>query len=240
MKRFRGDYRVVAPDHLGCGLSEKPPDWPYRLRDHIDNLERLLVELDLEGVTLCVHDWGGPIGMGAAARQPHRIARLVIFNTAAFRSRAMPIRITLCRLPVLGPVLVRGLNGFARAATFMATERGLSREVRAGYLAPYGSWSERVAIQRFVEDIPLDDSHPSWEALLEVEDSLQRFTDRPALLVWGERDWCFTPAFRCEWQRRLPQAEVLELDDAGHYVMEVATEPALRRIGRFLGETRGG
>jgi haloalkane dehalogenase len=238
VKRFRGEHRVVVPDHLGCGLSDKPQAWPYRLRDHIDNLERLLLELDLERVTLCVHDWGGAIGMGVAARQPQRIARLVILNTAAFRSRAIPIRIAVCRLALLGPLLVRGLNGFARAATVMATEKRLSPEVKAGYLAPYGSWSDRVAIQRFVEDIPMDASHPSWSTLVEVEQALERFVDRPALLAWGERDWCFTSAFRCEWQRRLPRAEVLELEEAGHYVLEDATGAVLDRVARFLDDAR--
>jgi haloalkane dehalogenase len=161
----------------------------------------------------------------------------VVLNTSAFRSRAMPIRIAVCRIPVLGPLLVRGLNGFARAATFMATERGLPSDVRAGYLAPYGSWEERVAIQSFVDDIPMDDSHPSWATLVEIEESLQGFAGRPALIVWGEQDWCFTPAFRCEWQRRFPDAEVCELDEAGHYVLEDATGPALDRIARFLGES---
>ena len=110
--------------------------------------------------------------------------------------------------------------------------------MRAGYLAPYGSWDERVAIQRFVEDIPMDASHPSWPALLEVEQSIERFTDRPALIVWGERDWCFTPAFRFEWERRLPRAEVHPIETAGHYVMEDATVEVLDRIAGFLADGR--
>jgi cis-3-alkyl-4-acyloxetan-2-one decarboxylase len=205
------------------------------LRDHIDNVERLVLELDLRNLTLVVHDWGGAIGMGLAARQPARIARLVVLNTAAFRSRAIPWRIAVCRVPGLGPLLVRGLNGFAGAATFMATSRGLRPLVRDGLLAPYDSWAARVAVQRFVEDIPLSASHPSWETLVEIEDALPQFRDRPMLIVWGDRDWCFTPAFRAEWQRRFPQAQVHALADAGHYVVEDATAIVIERMRAFLG-----
>jgi haloalkane dehalogenase len=232
--QFRRDFRVVAPDHLGCGLSDKPQAWSYRLADHVANLERLVAALELSEITLGVHDWGGAIGMGLATRQPERIARLVITNSAAFRSRRIPLRIALCRLPLLGPLAVRGLNAFARAALQMATAKGLAPAVAEGLLAPYASWSERVAIQRFVEDIPMQPGHPSWPTLVAIEDGLARLRDKPALILWGERDWCFTPAFREEWQRRFPRAQVERFDDAGHYVLEDARERVLVSLRRFL------
>ena len=234
VRGLRDEFRVVAPDHLGCGLSDKPQDWPYRLAGHVRNLERLVLDLDLRGITLGIHDWGGAIGMGFAARHPDRIARLVVLNSAAFRSTAIPWRIAVCRIPGFGALAVRGVNGFARAATWMATERGLPEAVRAGYLAPYGSWRDRIAILRFVQDIPLDPADPSWPALVEIEQALPRFRDRPMLIVWGDRDWCFTPAFREEWQRRFPEAEVHALPDAGHFVMEDAGERVGALVRRFL------
>jgi haloalkane dehalogenase len=232
---LRGAFRVVVPDHLGCGLSDKPQDWPYRLSGHIDNVERLAAELDLRDLALGVHDWGGAIGMGFAAHQAQRVRRFVVLNTAAFPSRALPLRIAVCRTPGLGSLAVRGLNAFARAATFMATERGLPPAVREGYLAPYRSWRERVALLRFVQDIPMGPGHPSWPTLLEIEQALASFRDRPMLIVWGDRDWCFTPAFREEWQRRFPEAQVHALPDAGHYVLEDARDRAIAAIKEFLG-----
>ena len=231
---FRPVFRTVAPDHLGCGLSDKPQRWPYRLKDHIDNAERLLLQLDLHNVTLVVHDWGGAIGMGLAARHPDRFARFVVFNTAAFRSQAIPWRIAVCRVPGLGPVLVRGLNGFALAATVMATSHGLAAPVRAGLLAPYDSWRSRVALLRFVQDIPLAPSHPSWPTLVEIEAALPGLADLPMLIVWGEQDWCFTPAFRAEWQRRFPRALVHTVADAGHYVVEDATTAVIAQMQAFF------
>lgn len=219
---MQGTHRVVAPDHLGCGLSEKPQEWTYRLADHIDNLERLVLHLDLRDITLVVHDWGGAIGMGVATRRPDRFRDFVITNTAAFRAPKIPARIAICRTPLLGELAVRGLNGFAGAAVYMATERGLSPEGRAGLLAPYDSWQSRIATHRFVLDIPMSPDHPSWNTLVAIEDGLPALRGKPMRLVWGERDWCFSPWFRKEFERRFPEARSFPLADVGHYVMEDA------------------
>ena len=232
------EYRVVAPDHIGCGRSDKPQDWSYRLADHVANLERLVLALDLSRVTLVVHDWGGPIGFGVAARHPERFARLVIFNTAAFPSGRIPLRIDLCRTPLLGQVLIRRFNAFARAATHMTVARPgrMTAAVRRGYLAPYDSWKNRIANWKFVADIPLSRRHPSRAALEEIAAALPRFADLPAVVIWGERDWCFTPEFRREWERRLPGAKVHAIPDAGHYLLEDAHEEILPWLKAFLRE----
>src|SRR5207237_1308320 len=146
-------------------------------------------------ITLVVHDWGGAIGLGVAGRDPERFARLLILNSAAFPGGPMPLRIALCRTPLLGELAVRGLNAFALAATVTTTVRPLAPEVKRGLLAPYGSWYDRIAIHRFVMDIPTAPTHPSYAALAAVERGLERLRSLPATLVWGERDWCFTPWF---------------------------------------------
>ena len=233
-RELAGAHRMIVPDHVGCGLSDKPQDWPYTLEQHVLDLERLVLALDLRRITLVLHDWGGAIGMGLARRHPDRIARLLVLNTAAFPSRAIPLRISICRIPVLGELAVRGLGGFSRAALGMAVEKPLSRAARRAYLAPYDSWKNRVATLAFVHDIPLDPGHPSYSELRAIGDALAGFADRPACIVWGERDWCFTPAFREEWQRRLPAAEVHPLADAGHYVMEDAGERVIAIAREFL------
>ena len=232
IKAFSPERRVLAIDHIGCGFSDKPQEYPYRLGQHIENLCELIRGLDLQRITLGVHDWGGAIGLGAAVRMPDRIERLIVCNTAAFRSRRMPFRIAVCRWPLIGPLGVRGLNGFARAALRMAVEKPerMTPAVQAGYLAPYDSWQNRVAIQRFVEDIPMSPSHPSYADLLALEDALPRLKDKPMLLLWGERDWCFTPQFRQEFERRFPTAESFPIRDAGHYVFEDAHERMIERI----------
>ena len=121
IKLLRKRYRVIAPDHMGCGLSDKPQDYPYRMADHVSNIEKLLDHLQIEKHSLVLHDWGGAIGMGYAANHPERIEALVIMNSGAFRSKRIPWRIAVCRLKFLGPLLVRGLNARCRYRTSEAT-----------------------------------------------------------------------------------------------------------------------
>jgi haloalkane dehalogenase len=234
--RERTPQRCIALDHVGCGLSDKPQDYPYRLAQHVDNLTRLIDSLALSNITLVVHDWGGAIGMGYAVRNPQRIARLVVLNTAAFTGGRAPLRIRACRTPLLGPLAVRGFNAFARAATVMATEQpgGLAGDVKRGLLAPYDAWSSRIATLRFVQDIPLGPRHPSWPTLVEIERGLERVRGVPMCLIWGARDWCFTLAFLDEWRRRFPQAEVHIAKHAGHLVIEDAREDVLAWMESFF------
>jgi pimeloyl-ACP methyl ester carboxylesterase len=229
-------FRLIAVDHIGCGLSDKPRNYPYRLAQHIDNLGQLVERLDLQGVTLLAHDWGGPIGLGAALARPERFARFVMFNSAGFRSTRMPWRIRMCRTPLLGRLAVQGLNGFARAALGMAVvdRKCITREVRAGLLAPYDSWHNRQAIYRFVQDIPLSPRHPSYATLLHIEKNLPRLAANPWLFIWGMRDWCFTPHFLDRFLTFFPKAEVHRLADAGHYVVEDAHERIVPIVDAFL------
>lgn len=233
---LRGHYRLVVPDHIGCGLSDKPQNYSYRLETHIKNLRSLLAQLDLRNVTLLAHDWGGAIGLGAAVAEPERFSRLVLFNTAAFRSTRIPWRIAACRIPLFGQLAVRGLNGFARAALKMAVchHPRMTPAVRAGLLAPYDSWANRIATHKFVLDIPLRAGHPSYDALMEVERGLNKLASLPTMLVWGMRDWCFTPHFLRRFQEFFPSAEVHELADAGHYVVEDAHERIVPLVRDFL------
>jgi haloalkane dehalogenase len=238
VRAFRDRYRCVAVDHVGCGRSDKPQDYPYRLAQHVENLERLIEELDLQRVTLVVHDWGGPIGLGAALRHPERLERVVITNTAGFPNDSWggraPWRIRVCRTPLFGELAVRGMNAFAGMATVMAVEQPLAPAVKDGYLAPYDGWRNRIATIRFVQDIPLTKDHPSYVTLQEIERGLEHLKNLPTCILWGERDWCFTPAFREEWQRRLPNAEAHPIADAGHYLVEDARDEVLARIDSFL------
>ena len=230
-------HRVIVPDHVGCGWSDKPQDWPYRLADHIANLETLLNErLRLPRLSLVVHDWGGAIGMGYAVRHPERIEKLVVLNTAAFLMNRCPWRIRASRLPGLGAVAIRGLNAFVRAATVMAVGRThrLSQAARTGLLAPYDSWANRVGVLRFVQDIPMRPSHPTWDTLATIQKSLHLLSDKPMLICWGDQDFCFGAAFLEVWQRYFPRAETHHFADAGHYVLEDAGERIIPLVQAFL------
>ena len=128
-------------------------------------------------------------------------------------------------------------NAFAGAATFRAVEKKLTPAAKAGLLAPYGTPHDRIATLRFVEDIPMKESHPSWERLTRIEERLPLLKDKPMLLLWGDADFCFTPRFRARWQQIFPDAEVHAWPDVGHYVMEDAHERVLPLVQGFLGGT---
>ncbi|MGE3854998.1 MAG: alpha/beta fold hydrolase [Planctomycetota bacterium] len=240
IRRLRDDCRVIAPDHIGMGWSDKPAKgFSYRLADHIANLESLIASLGLKDITLVVHDWGGPIGLGYAVRHPENVRRIVITNTAAFRSSRLPLRIAVCRWPVFGAIAVRGFNAFARAAITQATEQkgGLPRDVAQGLLQPYDSWANRIGVHRFVQDIPRNERHPSWPALMEIEGGLERLAKLPMMFAWGMKDWCFAPdPFLDEFVRRFPDASggVQRYEAAGHYLMEDAAAQFEDDVARFV------
>ena len=240
VKALRGRYRVIVPDHIGCGLSDKPPpqSYSYRLGQRISDLGTLIERLDLERITLFGHDWGGAIGMGAAVEAPDRFSRFVLFNTAAFRSDRCPLRIRFART-LLGRMAVQGLNLFARGAVRMAVCRHerMTPAVRAGLLAPYDSWHNRTAVYQFVRDVPMHPRHASYQTLADVEAGLPQFRNRPMCLIWGMRDWCFPPEFLDRFLEFFPEAEVHRLHDAGHYVIEDAYEQIIPLVEAFL-ETR--
>ncbi|MGD2109938.1 MAG: alpha/beta fold hydrolase [Phycisphaerae bacterium] len=238
VKGLRDRNRIVVPDHVGCGLSDKPQNYPYTLSTHIDNVERLVEHLDLRDVTLAVHDWGGPIGFGWAVRHPERVARFIVFNTSAFLGGRLPFRIRMCRWPVVGDLAVRRMNAFARAAIRMACSNRsrMTPSVAAGYLLPYGSAADRVGIQCFVRDIPLSPRAASYRVIQGIEAGLAEVSDRPMTILWGMQDFCFTETFLHQWTRRFPHAAVHRLADAGHYVVEDAHERILPVVRSFLDE----
>jgi pimeloyl-ACP methyl ester carboxylesterase len=228
--------RVIAVDHLGCGLSDKPEDYDYCLKNHIDNLCHLIDQLDLNNVTLMAHDWGGAIGLGALLTRRKKFKQIILFNTAAFPPPYIPFRIRVCRWPLVGKIGVQGFNMFARAATFMATERkgGLPKTTADGFLFPYDSWQHRIAIYQFVKDIPLSPRHRTWAELERIEAGLAELSELPIMLMWGMKDWCFRPECLQRFRQHWPAATVHEIADAGHYVVEDAADEVERRVSQFF------
>ena len=241
VQAFRNEHRVVVPDHIGCGLSDKPNDsqYPHRLERRIDDLERLLDHCGLgDNVTLVVHDWGGMIGFGAAVRRPERIARLVVLNTAAFRmpvGKRLPWQLAFVRhVPLLPALLIRGANAFARTAATKCVVRALAPDARELLLAPYRSWRTRRAVLRFVQDIPIAPRDPSYQTVLDIERGLAKLADNPMLICWGQQDFVFDTDYYNEWRERFPDAEAHLWHDAGHYVLEDAADRVIARMRGFF------
>lgn len=241
-RRFIGalsnEYRCIAPDHIGCGASDLQKR-PLSLADHIENLVRLVTQLDLKDITLVAQDWGGAIGLGALQRLQDRFERIALFNTGAFPPWFIPWRIRVCRWPGIGKLAVQGGNLFSLAALKMTLNRSaqLPSEVAQAYLAPHESWKHRAAVYQFVKDIPLSESHPTWQTLAEIERGLPALANMPIQLIWGMRDWCFTPECLEKFMGYWPNAEVHQLEDVGHWVVEDAPDESLDLLRNWLDRT---
>ncbi|GLZ49616.1 haloalkane dehalogenase [Actinomycetospora sp. NBRC 106375] len=233
--------RVIAPDHIGMGLSDKPTpeDYPHTLARRVADLTAFVDGLELtEPVSLVVHDWGGPIGLAWAAEHLDRVRDVVVMNTGAFplpADHGLPWMLQAARLPVVGDVLVRRLGAFSLGALVLGTGRAwLPPEARRGLLAPYDRPEHRVAVQAFVRDIPLGPDDPAHPVLVRLAARLPDLDARPVQVHWGMKDPVFDADILAHVEHHLPHAEVHRYPDAGHYVLEDATPAIVERVGAFL------
>jgi haloalkane dehalogenase len=234
-------YRTIVPDHIGCGLSDKPgmDRYDYRYRSRVEDLEALMDHLRIENrITLILHDWGGMIGLAFALRNPQKVKRLVITNTTGFFTpggKGLPFRLWLIRhISPFATIAVLGFNLFAKAALYMCPYKPLAKEVRQGLIAPYNSWRNRIATLKFVQDIPVKPADPSHGLGQYVDTNLHKLSDIPKLILWGKHDFVFTVLFLNEWRLRFPDAEIHLFPDAGHYLLEDIPDKILPLVKNFL------
>lgn len=235
------NFQCIVPDHIGCGISDKPDDatYDYTLSQRIDDLAALLDHLDVkQNITLICHDWGGMIGTGFAARYPERIKKLVYLNTAAFHlpeTKPFPWALWVCRETLLGSALVRGFNAFSSAASYVGVKRKpMDKAVREAFVAPFNNWANRISTLRFVQDIPLKPADRNYQLVSDIADSLKQFANTPTLICFGLQDFVFDKHFLAKWREYMPHAEVHEFADCGHYILEDAKDEVVALISDFL------
>jgi len=241
IKGLSPGFRVIAPDHIGCGFSEKPHPraYEYRLKNRIEDLEQFLNGLELnQKVTLVLHDWGGAIGMAWAVRHPQKVGRLIITNTAAFpipKGKNLTASLRIVRnFKGFATIAVLGFNILVRGALLLNPYKSLTKDVKAGLRAPYNSWHNRIATLRFVQDIPIKTHDPSYTIVSDLEQNLYKLKQIPMLICWGRHDFVFTLEYLAEWQRRFPHAESHIFSDAGHYVLEDVPEKVISLVKDVL------
>ncbi|OQY21543.1 MAG: alpha/beta hydrolase [Desulfobacteraceae bacterium 4572_35.2] len=231
----------MVPDHIGCGLSDKPDDsrYTYTLTNRVANLEQLLESLDIkEQITLVVHDWGGMIGMAYATKYPERIKKLVILNTGAFHlptDKPLPLSLKICRDTAVGSFLIRAANAFSLIASWVGCKMNpMPRALRCAYTAPYNSWKNRIATLRFVQDIPLAPSDTAYAEVSRVESKLNTLTEKPMLICWGGKDFVFDRHFLKQWKQNFPNADVHTWRNGGHYILEDASDEVIPMVCDFI------
>jgi pimeloyl-ACP methyl ester carboxylesterase len=236
-------YRAVAPDQLGFGRSDKPSDWrAYSYAGHVRHFGAVMDELELDGVTLVLHDWGGPIGLAWAVEQPERVRRLVLLNTVGWPpplGRRPSLGYRVLAAPLLGDLLVRGAHAVVRYALLRRlVTRPIPEADRASYLTAQPTWASRAGILAAIRhSVEVVRGGAARDELERVGARLERLTDKPALIVWGMRDPILKPSLLRRWRQRFPHAEVHELADASHFLQEDAHERIVPLLLDFLGRT---
>lgn len=219
----RDRWRVIAPDHLGMGYSERVEEH-LTLRDRVDALSSLTEALDVRGpVVIVAHDWGGSISLGWVEQHLDLVSGVMLLNTAVSQPHGerAPALIRLARSTPLRETLTSRTDLFVRA-TLRQARPPLPPDVAAAYSAPYRSAGRRQAIADFVADIPFEPIHRSHETLAGIAAALDQVRSVPVLLAWGTRDPVFTEPYLRDLQRRLPQAVTHRFENAGHLVIEDA------------------
>lgn len=237
---LRDDFRVIVPDHVGCGLSEQPGDVLFRAADRIGHLEDLLAELGIGRFSLVMHDWGGPLGTGLAVRRPADVERLLFFNTTVAETALLPGMIRRAAAPVVGRLITHDTMRFVKLLTSFGTVTTLPEEIKRGYHHPYRTRTGRRAIWGFVRDIPFTPAHPTAPLMEDLVARLPVLADTPVKIVWGMQDPCFHPEILRRVASRFPRAEIVRIPDASHLVLEDAPGRSIAAVREFLAPAGGG
>ncbi len=249
--RFRGTHRIVVPDHMGFGKSETPADRSYWLQDHVDNLEALVLDLGLRDITLVMHDFGGPVGMGLAARHPELVSRVVSVNgptpfgqpglaealtdngrespwfrwiTRADRDGTLEEILGELPFTILSTLKLNGFENNRLISDTWLDAYGSAFPTRAESLGAIG-WAKGFATGAHRFETPTSEARAVLAAV-------------PALAVWGSADRTlngrhFLPLFRAAF----PNGLVAELPGVGHYSTEDAPDTVAALLGQFLDTT---
>lgn len=219
-------YRVVAPDYLGFGLSDKPGEESvYAISHHVARLVALLDAIEVERAVIFCQDWGGPIGMGACLAKPGLLAALVLANTFWGEAAEFQRRVLFWRAlhgPVAGPLLL-GRRGMFTNALRLSAPQDMAEAAMDAYRLPFADASSRVGTLAFPRAISLGPGYPT-QALADAILAALPTWDVPVRLVWGESDGVFTPGEQGKrFAELLPRANGIELiAGARHFVQEYA------------------
>jgi pimeloyl-ACP methyl ester carboxylesterase len=224
--------RCVAIDHMGFGRSDKPTrPARYRLQAHLDHTVALIDELDLGDVTLVAHDWGGPIGLGALLERRERFRDALLINTWAWELPSfLPPFLREFRTEGQGEILALAGNLFVESIPGGMANRDTDPVMMDAYRAPFPDYWSRVGTLAFQRDLPLTERDHSARLMGSIHDRLMEL-DLPVTLLWGMRDTVFRPVFVDQWRELFPEARVIELSDAAHFVPEDRPDAVIDALG---------
>jgi haloalkane dehalogenase len=236
IKTLRPDYRCIALDTLGFGLSDKPAGADYRPEQQAERLSSFLDSLRLEPFTLIVHDFAGPIGLSYAIKNPASIRRLIMMNTWLWSLRGEPFYAQFSRLmhTPLGSLFYLRLNGsprFILKGSF-ADKSKLPDQIQQHYTKVFPTPESRMAMLTYAR--ALLDSGDWYDALWQDR---QRIRDIPTLFIWGMKDIAFKPSALRRLESVFTAYTTLELDNCGHFPHEECSEQVNEAVRTFLSQS---
>lgn len=243
---LKENYRIIAIDHLGMGLSEKPVDADYSLISQSRRLGEFIDKLQLNDINLMIQDWGGPIGLLWATKNKEKISSLVIQNTLAFPVNILEEAETskvlrqcvlqTMRLPLLGELCFCTSNYIIRLIMKLCMHKPSSkkRDVIDDYLSPYKDYNSRKAILRLARELPMTPMHKNWSLLNNLSQSIRGW-DVPSLIIWGMRDPIIGFDFAKKFKSLLPNVlKTVKLEDASHFLQEDCPNEIAEAVAEFL------
>ncbi len=232
IKTLKDNYRCIAIDHIGFGLSDKPEQYDYSTQNHSKTLEKFVLEKQLNNITLIVHDFGGPIGLNFAIQHPEKIRNMIILNSWLWSSKNDPDFIKLSKIlksPIL-PFLYRYLNfspKFILPKSF--GDHKLSKNLLTQYTKPFANKTQRNGALAFAKSL-LNDQ----EWFEELWNKRQIISEKPTLFIWGMKDAVIKPHHLAKFQSGFTNSTSLKLDTSGHFPQEEQPEKVIKTILNFL------
>lgn len=232
IQKLKTQYRCIAIDHIGFGLSSKPEQYDYSTINHSHTLEKFIAELNLTNINLVVHDFGGPIGLHFAETHPEKIKKIIVFNSWLWSSKSDPAYLKLRKIlksPLL-PFLYKQLNfspRFILPASF--GNKKLKKGLRSQYTKPFSKPSERNGTLAFAKSLLNDQDW--FEELWKNKTALSQ---KPILFIWGMLDKIITPQYLEKFTASFTNNTICKIETAGHFPQEEEPEITCKAIAEFL------
>jgi haloalkane dehalogenase len=233
MAVLRSDFKCIAIDHIGYGLSDKPKKYDYCLEKHIGNAINFAEIMKFGKFHIVAQDFGVTIALAMAERWPERIASLSLLNSASFIVQNLPGIFILFKFPLFTFIFARLFNVFVRMCVHLGTASIMDGDVLNGYLWPYGKLPSRVAIAEGIRDIPWLQDHPSADILKSICDKAFILSNKKIKFFWADDDFHYGPDVLKAWTKILTNAKQKRYPMCGHFLLEDSPEAA-RDIKTFI------
>lgn len=235
VEKLKNNFRVIVPDFIGMGLSERLPKGKYLIaKDRMEHLSEFLDKLKIDRFSVVMHDWGGPIGTAVISKRANKVDKIVYLNTTITETESLPAMIKKAASPIIGKIITCTTMRFLKWMTGFGVVKKLDKEICKGFYYPYKTRRNREAIWGFVKDIPFDESHPTYKEMFNLVEGVERLQNVPVKIIWGLKDPCFHVGMLNKVVKLFPKADVTEILDAGHLVLEDAPEIVVPAIEDFL------